>query len=64
MKQFGGWPVLLPDWNETSFDWKKSVYLNKDLGYTASDFIHFSILADQKNSSRRIIHVSYEGHFT
>ena len=64
IEQSGGWPVLLPDWNEKSFDWKKSVYFKNNLGYESNDFIEFSIFADNINGSHRIIHVSCKGHFT
>ena len=63
IEQLGGWPVLLPNWNETAFDWKKEVYLKNELGYGTSNFIGFDIDINQKNSSQRIIKVRFQQHF-
>ena len=54
----GGWPVLLSNWTEKSFDWKNFTYLSRKLGFTANYFLSFHIDADRRNSSKRIIDVS------
>ncbi|XP_058793376.1 neprilysin-2-like isoform X2 [Phymastichus coffea] len=55
LEKLGGWPVLLDDWNENTFDWKDSVYRNRIIGYSVDYFISFDIDVDSKNSSKRII---------
>lgn len=58
LKELGGWPVLEGNsWNESNFDWKKTVYKLHNMGYTMINLIDFSIDVDVKNTSRRIIYV-------
>lgn len=59
LKDLGGWPVLKGlIWNEADFDWRKSVYKLRKVGYSADYFIGFFVEVDIKNSTRRIIYVS------
>ncbi|KAJ8918489.1 hypothetical protein NQ315_008186 [Exocentrus adspersus] len=56
LTELGGWPVLEgPMWRESDFDWRKSVYKFRRVGYSVDYFIDFSVGVDVKNSTRRII---------
>lgn len=60
LKTLRGWPVLLGNsWNESSFDWKETVYKLSSLGYTLNYFIRLDVEADHKNSSLFRITVSF-----
>lgn len=60
LKELGGWPVLEgPSWREGEFDWRKSVYKFRKVGYSVDYFMDFSVGVDVKNSTRRIIDVSF-----
>lgn len=59
--QLGGWPVLGPvNWTESDFNWIKSVYKFRELGYSGNYFMYFGVSVDLKNSTQRIIDVSIE----
>lgn len=59
LRQLGGWPVLEGDeWDAGDFDWRKSVYKFRKMGYSVDYFIDFSVGIDLKNSTKRIIDVS------
>ncbi|CAH1980231.1 unnamed protein product [Acanthoscelides obtectus] len=56
LRQLGGWPVLEGmEWDEGEFDWRRSVYKFRKLGYSVDYFIDFSVGVDVKNSTKRII---------
>ncbi|KAF2900246.1 hypothetical protein ILUMI_05943 [Ignelater luminosus] len=56
IKEVGGWPVLEgADWNEDSFDWKKSTYTFRKYGLSIDNFINFAFAHDAKNSSKLTI---------
>ncbi|XP_024943266.1 neprilysin-2 isoform X2 [Cephus cinctus] len=56
LQKLGGWPVLDGDsWKDGDFDWKKSVYVFRKMGYSVDYFIDFSIGVDLKNSTKRVI---------
>ncbi|XP_008194096.1 neprilysin-2 isoform X2 [Tribolium castaneum] len=56
LRQLGGWPVLEgDDWSAGEFDWRRSVYRFRRMGYSVDYFIDFSVGIDLKNSTRRII---------
>lgn len=58
MKELGGWPLLDGDsWDESTFDWKKTVYKLHNIGFTMINLIDFSIDVDKTNTSRSIIYV-------
>ena len=63
IEKLGGWPVLLPNWDEKSFDWKKWVSLANNLGYSNEYLIPIEITLDEKNSSHLVIQVSYRSKF-
>ncbi|XP_060518791.1 neprilysin-2 isoform X1 [Cylas formicarius] len=56
LKELGGWPVLDGErWRDGDFDWRKSVYRFRKVGYSVDYFIDFSVGIDVKNSTKRII---------
>lgn len=59
-KDLGGWPLLEGStWNEGEFNWRESVYKFRKVGYSVDYFIDFSVGIDLKNSTKRIIDVSF-----
>lgn len=59
LERLGGWPVLEgSNWNEGEFDWRKSVYKFRKVGYSVDYFMDFSVGVDVKNSTQRVIDVS------
>lgn len=60
ISQFGGWPVILGNnWNERDFDWKKTLYKMKELGFTSGYLISFYISPDDRNTTRYILKVCF-----
>ncbi|XP_021947553.1 neprilysin-2 isoform X2 [Folsomia candida] len=57
LKKLGGWPLLEPNWDPTTFTWIESVYRFRKLGYSNDYFIDFSVTTDVKNSTYRIIDI-------
>ena len=59
LDKFGGWPVVIGDsWNEEEFVWYEMIYKFREVGYSIDYFVDFSIVADLKNSTSRVIDVS------
>lgn len=58
IKDLGGWPLLDKKWNENKFDWKELVYKLRKRASGVSYFVSLYIGIDDKNSTRRLIHVS------
>lgn len=59
LDKFGGWPVVVGDsWNEEEFVWYEMIYKFREVGYSIDYFVDFSIVADLKNSTSRVIDVS------
>ncbi|KAJ3653925.1 hypothetical protein Zmor_013149 [Zophobas morio] len=58
----GGWPVIDPNWNERKFDWKQVLFRLRRSGWYANFFVAMQIDIDAKNSSRRILTITYP-HF-
>lgn len=53
LKNIGGWPVLLgEDWNESKFDWKKTVNQINDQKFPLFFPIGISVALDEKNFTR------------
>lgn len=60
LKELKGWPVLEGDkWKDYEFNWMTSISKLRELGYYIDCFIEFSMDVDVKNTTRRVIHVSY-----
>lgn len=56
----GGWPVVKGDgWNESAWNWQQSVSQFRHRGFSMDYFFDFSIGIDLRNSSERIIDVSW-----
>ncbi|KAF0289689.1 Neprilysin-2 [Amphibalanus amphitrite] len=59
LKRMGGWPVLEGlSWDESSFDWAEAIYRNRELGFPNSYVFKFSVTADIKNYTRRMVNVN------
>uniref|UniRef100_A0A8D8TP03 Endothelin-converting enzyme 1 n=1 Tax=Cacopsylla melanoneura TaxID=428564 RepID=A0A8D8TP03_9HEMI len=59
LDQFGGWPILKPDWNSKNFDW---VILMGQLRLFNNDiFLSEWVGPDIKNSSEYIIQIDQQG---
>lgn len=59
LNELGGWPVLEGErWYEGDFDWRKSVYKFREIGYSVDYFFDFSVGIDLKNTTKRVIDVS------
>lgn len=57
---FGGWPsVVGDDWNESRFNWYETIYRFRQVGYSIDYLIDLSIVADLKNSTYRLVDVSF-----
>ncbi|XP_045472072.1 neprilysin-2-like [Harmonia axyridis] len=58
LKSFGGWPVVEGSkWNEDTFNWSETLIKMKESGLPYGFFMDFSVVVDDKNSSRRILTV-------
>lgn len=57
--EFGGWPIIMKDWENSSFSWK-NIIVNFTKDWTFS-FISLSVYADAKNTSQNVIYVSFTG---
>ncbi|KAJ8668516.1 hypothetical protein QAD02_010179, partial [Eretmocerus hayati] len=55
LEYLGGWPLLHEKWNESSFDWKRSMYRNRLLGYGTSHFLTMKARPHPQNKSQLII---------
>lgn len=55
----GSWPVVSSAWNSEDWTWQKSVELSRQYGYSVSHFLSFAVSTDNKDSTKRIIRVSY-----
>lgn len=61
LENFGGWPVVIGDaWDDTDFVWYEMIYKFRQVGYSIDYFVDFSVTADLKNSTTRIIDVIQE----
>lgn len=45
LKKLGGWPLLEPNWDPTTFTWIESVYRFRKLGYSVSFLMLKLVLA-------------------
>ncbi|KAK4879925.1 hypothetical protein RN001_008071 [Aquatica leii] len=62
LRDLGGWPLLEgANWNEATFDWKRTVYKCRKLGFSHSYFLYVGIETDYKNSTKRTISVGEGG---
>lgn len=58
--EMGGWPVVLGSvWNEAVWTWEQSVFSSRIYGYSVSNILSFSVTADNRDSTRRIIRVNF-----
>ncbi|EFA04401.2 neprilysin-2 [Tribolium castaneum] len=57
-RDLGGWPVIEPNWNEKTFDWKNLLFRLKRIGWRRTFFLSMFIDTDLKNSSKRIFTIS------
>lgn len=56
LNSVGGWPVIDgSEWNETAFDWQKTIALFRKHGVYMNFLMDLSVVKDLKNSSRYIL---------
>lgn len=59
MREMGGWPVVEGNnWTDVSWTWQKAAVDCREHGYSTDYVVDFSVGADLKNSSMRIVDVS------
>lgn len=63
-KKLGGWPVIEGEsWDaDNSWSWQETVKKFRKMGFSMDYIIDFSISVDLKNSTTRIIDVSWSAH--
>ena len=60
LKLLGGWPVLEGEkWQDENFDWKKSVFKFRKMGYSQNFFFELAVEIDSKDSDKRVLSVCY-----
>ena len=60
LHEFGGWPVVVGDvWDENNFVWYEMIYKFRRLGYSIDWLIYLTVTSDMKNSTARIIEVTF-----
>lgn len=60
LESFGGWPVVKGDlWTGENFDWVEIVKKFRRMGLETSVFFALSVVTDLKNSTKRVLDVSY-----
>ncbi|XP_031344617.1 neprilysin-2-like isoform X2 [Photinus pyralis] len=57
LQDLGGWPVIEGQWDQSKFEWTKSVYKFRKTGYSIDFFLKFSVSIDYKNSTLRVIQI-------
>lgn len=59
--KLGGWPVVVGEsWNEDStWSWVQTIIEFSNIGFETNEIIDFAISIDLKNSTKRIVDVSY-----
>ncbi|CAO1411707.1 unnamed protein product [Diamesa hyperborea] len=55
--QFGGWPVLDPNWNESNFHWQETLDNFFEYGFITNFLLAFFIGIDDRNTSKNILYV-------
>jgi len=56
LEKMGGWPVVEgAEWNATAFNWMDTIYQNRKEGFSHSYFFRFSVTADVRNYSQRLV---------
>ena len=56
LKKLGGWPLLEGEnWDQEGFRWFNMVYKFREVGFSADYLVDFSVTADLRNSSWRIL---------
>lgn len=60
-EKLGGWPVIVGDsWDsDNTWTWQETTKKFRRLGFSMDYVVDFSIGVDLKNSTKRIIDVSY-----
>lgn len=61
LNSMGGWPILLDTfWNEGDWTWQGSAVAARANGFSVSSILSFAVSTDNKDSTKRIIRVSFE----
>lgn len=60
LESYGGWPVVKGDsWSDAIFDWVEVIKKFRRMGLDTYIVFSFSVQTDLKNSTRRVMDVSY-----
>lgn len=54
----GGWPVTTENWDEEAWSWQQMVKDLETVGFPTNYIFEWTLGADQKNNSKRILGVS------
>ncbi|KAJ8664227.1 hypothetical protein QAD02_005889, partial [Eretmocerus hayati] len=54
----GGWPVLERNWNETDFDWRKTMYKFRESGLKSDMFINVKVTRDFEHNKKNSIYLT------
>lgn len=64
LESYGGWPVVKGDsWSDATFDWVEVIKKFRRMGLDTYIVFSFSVQTDLKNSTRRVMDVSYQQYF-
>ena len=58
MKKFGSWPILEPSWNESDFQWQKTLDDFFEHGFNTHYLLEFSVVVDERDTTKKIVQVS------
>lgn len=62
LKEFGGWPVLEGDnWHE--IHWVEIIKMFRQTGIDVSTIFSLVVATDERNSTKRVLVVSFSGNF-
>jgi neprilysin len=60
LESMGGWPAVKgSDWDEKTWTWQKAAINCRKNGYSTDYIVDFSVGTDLKNSSTKIVDVSF-----
>jgi hypothetical protein len=55
----GGWPVIMKNWRAENWNLIESIKTSQNFGFSSDFIISIDITVDLKNSTKRVVEVSY-----